>query len=214
MLVEQIMTRDVVTVNPHTPLIEALQLSRARRIRHFPVMQGQELVGIVSDRDMRDICPSILDPNWESAVRSLHIRDCMKRDVITVHPWDFIEDAAAEMFRQRVSCLPVVQDGKLVGILTERDILHTLIDMMGVLAPSSRIEVELPNRPGGLADVADILRARKVNACSVLVFPGDTPQTRRLVLRVQTMDPRHIIDDITAAGYRVIGPLRTGGRAG
>ncbi|MBX6396558.1 MAG: CBS domain-containing protein [Alicyclobacillaceae bacterium] len=212
MLVEQIMTRDVITVTPDTPLTEALQLIRRHRIRHFPVMDGLKLVGIVSDRDMRDVCPSILDPDWDSKVRSILIRDCMKSDVITAHPWDFVEDAAAEMYRQRVGCLPIVEDSRLVGILTERDIFHTLIEMMGVLVPSSRIEVELPNRPGGLADVADILRARRVNACSVLTFPGKEPHTRHLVLRVQTMDPRPIIDDIAAAGYRVVGPLPSGGR--
>ncbi|MDI3256497.1 MAG: acetoin utilization AcuB family protein [Kyrpidia sp.] len=212
MLVEHIMIRDVVTVTPDTPLTDALQLTRVRRIRHLPVMEGDRLVGIVSDRDMRDVCPSILDPIWEPKARRIRIEDCMKHEVLTAQPWDFIEDAAADMYRGQVGCLPVIDNGRLVGILTERDILHTLLNMMGVLEPSSRIEVELPNRPGGLADVADILRARRVNAGSVLIFPGKTPYTRRLVLRVQTMDPRRILEDIAAAGYRVVGPLSHGGR--
>lgn len=212
MLVEQIMTRNVVTVTPETALTDALQLTRLRRIRHLPVVENERLVGIVSDRDMRDVCPSVLDPDWEAKVQGLRIEHCMKRDVVTVEPWNFIEDAAAEMYRRKVSCLPVLDQDRVVGILTERDILHTLLGMMGVLEPSSRIEVELPNRPGGLADVADILRARRINASSVLIFPGKTPETRHLVLRVQTMDPRRIIDDIKAAGHRVLGPFSDGGR--
>ncbi|MBL0387185.1 CBS domain-containing protein [Tumebacillus sp. ITR2] len=194
MLVESIMTPDVLSVSPDATVQEALEITKKHRIRHLPVLLGGKLTGLISDRDLRDAAhaPETRVEQW------------MVRDVITCHPLDFVEDAAATIYRNRVGCLPVVSKGQVVGIVSERDILNNLVEMMGVNSPTTRVEVEVPDKPGMLAEIADLLRARRLNASTVMVFPSTTEGYKTLVFRVGTMDPRRFIHDIQNAGYSVV----------
>ncbi|MFC4769843.1 CBS and ACT domain-containing protein [Effusibacillus consociatus] len=206
MLVEQAMTSDVICVSPDTPISEAIAITTAKRIRHLPVVKDGELVGILSDRDLRNAMPSCLVEADSLPVEGTPVSSIMITNVITAHPLDFVEDAASTLYHKRIGCLPVVSRGKLVGIITERDILHTLVEMMGVSTPTSRIEIQVPDRPGMLAEVADFLRARKTNVASVMVFPSPTEGQKTLILWLKTMDPRRFIHDVENAGYTVIQP--------
>ncbi|HEU4962961.1 MAG TPA: CBS and ACT domain-containing protein [Bacilli bacterium] len=205
MLVEQIMFQDVITVSPDTTLQEALEIARRHRIRHIPVVQDGALIGLLSDRDLRDCSPSTLEAPADNPMATTPVRQVMICEVHTAHPLDFVEDAAALIYRHRIGCLPVVSQGRLVGIVTERDVLHTLVEMMGVNAPTTRVEVEVPDKPGMLADIADLLRARRVNTSAVMVFPSSKDGYKTLVFRIRTMDPRRFIQDIQGLGYRVVG---------
>ncbi|ASS74868.1 acetoin utilization protein AcuB [Tumebacillus algifaecis] len=206
MLVEQIMTREVVTLSPDNTLQEALDLSHHHRLRHLPVVQDGLLVGLISDRDLRAAAPSTLEQaESDQILHDIRVEQLMIKDVITAHPLDFVEDAAAQIYKHSVGCLPVVSQGKLTGIVTERDILRNLVEMMGVNAPTSRIEVEVPDKTGMLANISDLLRARRINTSAVMVFPSAKEGYRTIVFRIRTMDPRRFIQDIEAAGYRVVG---------
>lgn len=204
MLVESIMTENVVTLTQSMSVQDALDISKAHRVRHMPVVQDGYLVGLVSDRDLRDAKPSTLESCDDQLLRETLVDKIMVKDVHTCHRLDFVEDAAAQMHRHRIGCLPVVSQGRLVGIISERDILHTLVEMMGVNAPTSRVEIEVPDRPGMLADIADLLRARRMNTSTVMVFPSPVAGCKRIVFRVRTMDPRRFLQDIENAGYTVI----------
>ncbi|ARU63370.1 acetoin utilization protein AcuB [Tumebacillus avium] len=205
MLVEQIMTRDVVTLSPDNTLQEALDISRRHRVRHLPVVKDGNLVGLISDRDLRAAAPSILDKAGDDSILcDVRVEQLMVKEVITAHPLDFAEDAASQIYKHFIGCLPVVTQDKLVGIVTERDVLRTLVEMMGVNAPTSRIEVEVPDKSGMLAQISDLLRARRINTSAVMVFPSEKEGYKTIVFRIRTMDPRGFIKDIEAAGYRVI----------
>ena len=206
MLVESIMIKDVVTLSPHHTLQEALDISHKRRIRHLPVVDDENrVVGIISDRNLRDAAPSSLqagDP--QGLLAGTKIGQIMVQDVQVCHPLDFVEDAAGQLYKNRIGCLPVVSHDRLVGLITERDILHTLVEMMGVNAPTTRVEIDVPDKPGMLANIADLLRARRINASTVMVFPSAEPGHKTIVFRITTMDPRRFLQDIEAAGYRVV----------
>lgn len=206
MQVERMMVREVVTVTPETTLQETLDISTARRIRHLPVVRDGFLVGLISDRDLRDAAPSIFAADNNQVLATTTAEQLMVRDVITCHPLDVVEDAALQMYRHRVGCLPVVSNGQLVGIITERDMLHTLVEMMGVNTPTSRVEIELPDKAGMLADICDLLRARRINTSAVWVQPSSQVGHKRIVFRINTMDPRRFVQDIDAAGYQVVQP--------
>lgn len=206
MLVEQTMTPNVICVTQDTTIEEALTITTANRIRHLPVVENDKLVGIISDRDLRNAMPSCLVEDPGEILADTPVRAIMKTDVITAHPLDFVEDAANTLFQKRIGCLPVVSCGKLVGIITERDILHTLVEMMGVSSPTSRVEIQVPDRSGMLAEVADFLRARKTNVASVMVFPSQEEGSKTIVFRLRTMDPRRFIYDVENAGYKIIHP--------
>jgi len=205
MLVESIMTQQVVTLAPSTTLQEALDISRKHRIRHLPIVDNGTLIGLISDRDLRSATPSTLGcDNHEQMLCNTWVEKVMVRDVYTCHPLDFVEDAAAQIYQHRIGCLPVVSRGKLVGIISERDILHTLVEMMGVNVPTSRVEIEVPDKAGMLAEIADLLRARRINASAVMVFPSQKEGYKTLIFRVRTMDPRRFLQDIENAGYTVV----------
>jgi acetoin utilization protein AcuB len=213
MLVKDIMNRDVVTVEPTDSIRMALLKVHQYRIRHLPVVSVGKLVGIISDRDVRDACPSVLtEPNEDDEqIMDTPVSSIMRKDVITAHPLDFVEEAALTLYDNHIGCLPVVVDDVLQGIITETDILHTLVQLMGVHYPSSHIEVEVEDRTGLLADVAQIFKGANCNVTSVLVFPGKNIGKKNLVFRVQTIDTRNVVSKIEAAGYRIIWPRKSEG---
>lgn len=206
MRIEQIMTRSVIAVSPQTTLAEAMSITRKHRIRHIPVVEEGRLVGILSDRDLRDACPSCFEENQSKLLQEIHAADLMQTHVITVHPLDFVEDAAKLLYEHRIGCLPVVSNQLLVGLITERDILHTLVEIMGVTSASTRVEINVPDQTGILADIADLLRARRIAVESVLVFPGEQTGFKKMVLRLKTINPRRFIQDVEARGYKVEKP--------
>ncbi|MEW9670970.1 acetoin utilization AcuB family protein [Ammoniphilus sp. 3BR4] len=211
MLIEDIMNRNVVTVKPSDSIRLAMLIAAQHRIRHLPVLdEGNKLVGILSDRDLRDACPSKFESDQNDQVYSRPVSEMMLRDVVTAHPLDFVEDAAYSLYSNKIGCLPVVDQEELKGIITETDILHTLVELMGVQFPSSHVEVEVNDQPGMLADVSAIFKQMGSNVTSVLVFPGQHQGKKNLVFRVQTIDTRKLKNALEQAGYRVLWPQEPG----
>ncbi|KAF0994113.1 acetoin utilization AcuB family protein [Geobacillus sp. TFV-3] len=207
MLVEQVMKSPVVTLRPTNTIAEALQLLRQHRIRHLPVVDEEgRLVGLVTNQDLREASPSIfrLHEQWEDLEKP--VGDVMKTDVIVGHPLDFVEEVAALFYEHRIGCLPIVNHGKLVGIITQTDLLRTFIELTGVHQPGSQIEIKVPNEAGMLSKAAAIISERHVNIASVLLYPDPDPNYKILVFRVQTMNPLPLIRDLQNAGYRVLWP--------
>ena len=201
--VRDAMTREVVTVAPETSAGQAWGLCRERNIRHLPVVEGGRLIGIISDRDLRDLSPPRDTPDQENTLGWVRIRDMMSPEVVTAHPLDTIEHAARVIYENKFNCLPVVADGELVGIITSSDLVRTLVELVGAHGPGSWIEVEVPNEPGTLAGVTDVIRDRHVNITSVLVGPASRATYRTIVLRLETSDPTSVAESLTAAGYVV-----------
>lgn len=134
MKVSERMKRDVVTVTPETTLSEALRIVRDRKIRHLPVVEAGRLVGIVTDRDLKKVSASDATALsvWELnyLLDRVKIGDFMTRSVITVSPEASIDEAAELMLIHRIGSLPVVKEGSVVGILTETDLVETLVAIM------------------------------------------------------------------------------------
>lgn len=223
MLVKKRMTRDPVTVSPADSLADALRLTRARRIRHLPVVRDGEVVGMVSDRDVRTALPSPLtEPDEERVafLESTPVSAVMKGEVATIGPHDTVEDAAKLMRRMRIGALPVVDaHGRLLGILSESDVLDAFVEILGPPGQSSRIEVALPDRAGELARAMRVIgEERGVNVCSLMVPPGAPGERRIAIVHVATIDPRDVIAGLEGAGFEVGWPslehdLRQGGGA-
>lgn len=211
LLVRNSMTREVVTVGPEATAAEALALCRERRIRHVPVVEGGRLVGIISDRDLRSATPALGDPDRTAALERITVGDVMARDIVTARPDDPIEHAAMAMYEKKIGCLPVVDGDALVGILTASDVMKAFVQLVGAHEPGSRVEVSLPDRPGALAGVADVLREEGVNLVSVLASPEpergrDGAPRRVVVLRIGTMNTRGVVESLRGAGHEVLWP--------
>ncbi len=211
MRIEEIMRKNIVTIQTSTTIGEALLLLRANRIRHLPVIENDSLVGIVSDRDLRDALPSrLLTHDDDDTVLHKPVADIMNQQVITAHPLDFIEDAALQLYEHKIGSLPIVEGNRLVGLITESDLFSSLIELFGVNKPSSHIEVEVDDRVGMLAEVSQVFRDAQVNVTSVVVFPGKKPAKKNLVFRIQTIDPRIVTQLLLEKGFSVIGPTEGG----
>lgn len=125
------MTADPVTISPKTTLFEAYNIMFDNEIRRMPVIQGNDLVGIVTLSDVQRSIP----PHTEQAdieikleLTPMLVEDVMAYDPVTVTPEDTIREAAARMLEYQISGLPVVQDGEVVGIITESDIFKLIVE--------------------------------------------------------------------------------------
>jgi acetoin utilization protein AcuB len=204
LLMQDWMKQKVLTLGPEASAFEALRLCRERRIRHIPVVKDERLVGIISDRDLRDASPPLGDPDRVSTMKEIRLEDVMTREVITTHPEDTIVHAAREMYERQIESLPVVDEEKLLGIVTSSDVMRALIAVIGVHEPGhSRIAVQTL-KPGDLAEVSGIIQDRGVDIFSVLSSPGKvTSHDRTLVFQVATRDPSSVIQGLQEAGYEV-----------
>jgi len=211
MLVEDVMQREVIAVSPKTTLPEALGLVQKRGIRHVPVVADGELVGIVSDRDLKRVMASpatTLERHELGYLLSkLALADFMTRGVVTVGPRHPVEEAARIMLKERISALPVVEAGRLVGILTETDVLGLFVRAMGAGEPSSRIDVVLGAGEASLAGVVRAIEEAPADISSIVTLPGPTGR-KEVVVRVKTINPGPALERLAARGYAVRNPSR------
>ena len=197
------MTREVVTLGPDASAAEAWGICQELQIRHLPIVEGGRLVGLVSDRDLRDISPPRGSGGERDTLGWVRLRDIMSTDLVTIGPLDTIEHAAREIYDRKIGCLPVVADGELVGIITSSDMMRALIELVGAHGIGSWVEVEVPNQPGMLADVTDVIRERRVNIGGVFLAPAPRASNRLIVLRLETTNPAGIVRSLEEAGYKV-----------
>lgn len=139
MRVAGVMTRSPITIDPEAPLGTAMAVMKERAVRHLPVVDDAgRLVGMLTDRDLRNaaFAPALAEYLSRASQRrlrgvaesfeELRVRDAMTWGVVTTTPSAEAAQAAAIMCEARLGCLPVVEDGKLVGVVTERDLLKAL----------------------------------------------------------------------------------------
>ncbi len=172
MFVSEWMTRKVFNVKPDNSVSDVVKMIREKGIKHVPVVEQGKLRGIVSDRDIKDYCPSratSLDMyELHYLLAKTKVREVMKTKVFTTSPDIPIEEAAMVLYDKNVGCLPVVEGGKLVGIISDRDIFRALIDITGIRHRGHRIFVTIEDKPGSIKDVADIIRKYGFTLQSIL----------------------------------------------
>jgi CBS domain-containing protein len=209
MRVQDIMESHLVTATPGTRLPEAARLMRDRGIRHLLVLEEEKLVGIVSDRDLKQAVASALTSgegrDRGDLLEKLVVGDIMARTVMTIGPADPVEEAARIMARERISALPVTQGRRLVGIVTETDVLRLFVRALGALEPSSRLDVILGADASALADVAQTLEAAGAPIASVMTLVDPTG-VKTAVIRVATINPEPAIRALRARGYGIAEP--------
>ncbi|WP_062354945.1 acetoin utilization AcuB family protein [Bacillus kwashiorkori] len=210
MLIQDVMIRRVFTLNKTDMIKDAIELMQDRQIRHIPIVDSDySCIGIVTDRDIRSAVPSIFYSEEQHDVFSRPIESIMTTNVITAHPLDFIEEVAAIFYRENIGCLPIVAHNRLIGIITETDVLRTFVELTGVNQPGSHLEVRVKNKPGILADVVEIIRQHHINIQSIFVYPDKSSQDKKiLVFRIETINPNSIVDAILANDYEVLWPKK------
>lgn len=207
MLVEEIMKTDVHTLTSDQTVQDVMDLFKDKRIRHAPIVDNGKVVGIVTDRDLKDAVPSRFTVSPKGEPYKKKVTEIMTSHPVTAHPLDFVEEVAMIFYEQKIGCIPVVSNQKLVGFLTETDLLYTFIELTGAHQPGSQIEVRVENRSGILYEVSKVFHQQNVNVLSVLVYPDrENNNNKILVFRVQTMNPLAIINNLRKDGFDVLWP--------
>ncbi len=199
MRVRDLMTSPVQVIGPDAPAWEAVGLMRSRRVRRLPVVDGDTLVGIVTWTDVVRVRPPAIGGRWHvpSLAAGVLVRHLMTSTPITVSPETRVEEAAALMRRHKIGGLPVVEGGRLVGIITESDLLEALVEIFGtgpgevrLHIPVASITIDLARIVAELARVGvpvlsvNTVRARRSAAVEVVVRDRDGDRARAVLYRL------------------------------
>ncbi len=191
MFVSDWMTAKVYTVTPDDSISRAVSIMKERNIRHLPVVSGDSVVGIVSDRDIKEFSPSkatTLDVyELHYLLEKTTIREVVKKKPITTTDDTPIEEAALIMHGAGIGCLPVLDSKEhLVGIITYKDIYKVLVDITGAQSKGARVSLLLTDKPGSIKEAADIIRSFDLQLRSILSSHEGTPEGfRRVVIRTR-----------------------------
>ena len=174
--VQSYMSTDLVTIQPSTKIIEALDLMKEHKIHRLPVVQGETIVGLITE--------GIIERNPPSSMTSLDmhevnyllnkttVSDIMEKRVVTINKEALLEEAAVTMRENGISVLPVVEPGnRLIGIITEKDIFSAFIDVLGYYTPGVRVVVNIhEDKKGVLEDLTDIFSDENINIQQIATY--------------------------------------------
>ena len=204
MYVGKRMTRQVIAVSPGEKVRDASRILQENRIHHLPVVEGGELVGIVSDTDIRKwiLREEKVEEGGIVSRRTGTVGEIMTCDVVTMNPWDTIEDALLILHQRRFGALPVVEGRKLVGIITKADILAAFVDTLRIEGIGGvRIEVLLPRDPPFLLRLIGILGEMKIEIRSLVLSPFREEFVA--FLRIGTIDVATVKARLRESGFKV-----------
>ncbi len=214
MFVTRRMRRNVAAIAPSASLMEARRLMREKSARQLPVTdEDGKLVGMVSDRDIREamlpvgLLPGSSEKEMEKILAETPVEQVMTRKVVAATVNDSLEDAIVLLHDFRVNALPVLDDkGRVAGIITRTDVLKAFIEALGVGEISSRLEVVVPDVPGSLVGVMNIIKSFHVNITSILTTGHTETGKRAVFFRISTLNVGPIRKALEEAGYGILDP--------
>ncbi len=209
MLIRERMSHPVITVNADSSMQEALTIMRQERIRRLPVINKRgQMVGIVTETDLAKAMPSQATTLSAYEIRELvgkvKVEKIMTTEVVTVMDDTPIEEAARIMADCDVSGLPVMREGKLVGLITESDLFKILLEMFGARESGMRLTVEVPKEPGQLARLTSAISGIGGNIVSLGTFMGESSETGRITVKVESVTKEALLDAVQPLVLRVV----------
>ena len=202
MFVGNRMKTDVITVAPGDTLHRAGSLLKEHRIHHLPVVEAGELVGIVTDTDIRNARLAEAPreaPGPPAGDRT--VAEVMTRDVVTLSPRDTIEDAALILHRRRFEAIPVVEGRRLVGIVAKADVIGAFLDTLNIEAVGVRVEVVLPQETADVVRLVRLLGEMPLSIRSFILSPRGNEFVA--FVRVSTIDVASVRNRLRDAGFKV-----------
>jgi acetoin utilization protein AcuB len=209
MRIRDVMTRNPITVDSETLILEALKIMKENNIRRLPVVESGRLVGIVTQKDLNEAAPA---PTARTSAYEFHyflskmkVKEVMKRDPVTLRSDTPFEEALKIGKKNDISSFPVVDDGKLIGITTESDIVRFLTRVLGLEEEGTRITIEgLGGKlGGGLQRIISIADKNRAVLLSMLSLPRPEKNDWMIVLRLKTKKPDPLVNDFKKAGFDV-----------
>jgi acetoin utilization protein AcuB len=208
------MSRHPITITEDTPIAEALKAMKDQKVRRLPVLNKDgDLVGIVSEKDLLYASPS---PATSLSIHEIHyllakvtVKEVMTRKVITVEEDCPLEEAARIMADNKIGGLPVVRDGRLVGIITETDLFKIFLELLGAREKGVRLTLLVPEQKGMLAKLTGEFTRLGGNIVSLGTFLGEDPTNRLVAVKVSGVAQPALVQAARAAQCQVIDARET-----
>ncbi len=173
MLIRNFMTKNVITIDAEESMPKAIQLLKQHKINMMPVTHQGKLVGVITDRDLKQASPSeatdLETHELKYLLNRIKIKDIMTKQVITI-PLDYtIEEAAEILMNEDISGAPVVNDqGQMEGVITSTDLYKALIALSGLGRRGIQFAFQIEDRPGTIKELTDIIRAAGGRIASIM----------------------------------------------
>jgi acetoin utilization protein AcuB len=208
MRTKDLMTKNPITVDSETLVLDAQRIMKENNIRRLPVVDKGKLVGIVTQHDLLEAAPS---PATSLSIHELNyllskmkVKEIMKKNPLTLTPDTPFEEALRIGQEKKIGSFPVVDNGKLVGIATESDIIRFVTRILGIKEEGSRITIEgLGGKLGDLERIVSIANQHHTIVLSMMSLPRPEKKDWMIVLRLKTNDPDPIVKDFKKAGFNV-----------
>jgi acetoin utilization protein AcuB len=209
MRIKDVMTKNPFTVEPETLVLEAQRIMKENNVRRLPVVQKGKLVGIVTKHDLLEASPSpatslsVYELNY--LVAKMKVKDIMKKNPVTVGPDTPFEEALRIGQEKKVGSFPVIdENGRLVGITTESDIVRVITRVLGLREEGSRITIEgLGKELGELKKIISVVDEYKTVILSMLTMPRPEKGDWIVFFRVLTKDPEPLVKGLKKGGFKV-----------
>jgi acetoin utilization protein AcuB len=193
MLVIERMTTQPVTIRGETLVQEALEVLQERQLRHLPVVdEDDSLVGIVSEKDLL------------RAKAGTPVGKIMTREVVTVTEYTALEEAARIMADHKISSLPVMRNGRLVGIITETDLFRIFLELLGAREKGVRLTMLIPEEKGMLASLTTEIANMGGNILALSTFMGEDPTNRMVTVKVSDVPTEKLVAIMEALGMEIV----------
>ena len=208
MLLRDKLGAPVITVHPDDNVQTAWLLHRKHQVRHLPVVEDGRLVGIVTSHDLRQVMSPRETGDGGLLMfvfqRGATVRDIMTPDPYVLSPDDHFQDAARLMHEHRIGGIPIASGDRLVGMVTETDILAMFIEIMGILEDNSRLEVLLPGGRDDMAEAMRVVREAGGEVVSIAVSGGAEEGRAVASVRLSSRNAAGVAEALGLNGYRVL----------
>ncbi len=203
MFVGRRMTRNPKTVSPDDTLSAAAAILREYGFNHLPVVEGERLVGILSDTDLRN---AALDAGGGQG-GDRRVRDVMRTQVWSLTPDDSLEDALLVISQQKFGALPVLEGDRLVGILTKMDLLRAFVDILDVNEVCFCVDVSFPRSLARFEELIRLFGGVGVEVRSCIIAPQGEVGALNAHLRVATIDGPAVRRTLRDHGFEIAEPI-------
>jgi acetoin utilization protein AcuB len=204
------MTKDIFTLSPLHTAKNALKVMKNRGVRRAPVLTGKKMVGMVSERDLLHILPgTAVQANTKEGVAGmdLPVKQIMKTEVISIRPNDHLELAARIMLQNKIGGIPVTEEGKLIGMLTESDIFKALWNILSVRKGCRIIFEDQRGSHSNLIEYMDMCEAHECEIHGFLKYP-QPGNSNMYFLSVSGKKIEKLLDEIWTKSSQVISVMR------
>ena len=208
MYVRDIMATNVVTIPSSTSITEAKRMMEVHRFRRLPVVDKGKLFGIVTESRLESVSPTKATSltYWELSYLLLKtsVKEIMERDVVTVSPDMTVEEAITNAQSNKIGSLVVIEDGRVVGVVTTNDFFYKIVNpILGLGEPGTRIEITGGGESKALEEIISVVNRLGLKMTNLHILAPPEATEKNVVIHLDCQDVSQLVAELRAKGYRV-----------